>query len=83
MATLLKHGASRTNESLDELRRATAAVARAIGRTEEIDVEFVSENPGTNGNTVRIERPDPSLPYQQVVRAPRPGRLRSAEAAPP
>ncbi len=67
MATLLKHGASRTNESLDELRRATAAVARAIGRTEEIDVEFVSENPGTNGNTVRIERPDPSLPYQQVV----------------
>ena len=69
MATLLKHGASRTNESLDELRRATAAVARAIGRTEEIDVEFVSENPGTNGNTVRIERPDPSLPYQQVVRA--------------
>ena len=69
MATLLKHGASRTNESLDELRRATAAVARAIGRTEEIDIEFVSENPGTNGNTVRIERPDPSLPYQQVVRA--------------
>ena len=67
MATLLKHGASRTNESLDELRRSTAAVARAIGRTEEIDVEFVSENPGTNGNTVRIERPDPSLPYQQVV----------------
>ena len=69
MATLLKHGASRTNETLDELRRATAAVARAIGRSEEIDVEFVSENPGTMGNTVRIERPDPSLPYQQVVRA--------------
>ena len=45
MATLLKHGGSRTNETLDELRRATAAVARAIGRTEEIDVEFVTENP--------------------------------------
>ena len=69
MATLLKHGANRANETLDELRRATAAAARAIGRTEEIDVEFVSENPGATGNTVRIERPDPSLPYQQVVRA--------------
>ena len=70
MAALLKHGASRTNETLDELRRATAAVARAIGRTEEIDVEFVTENPGSAaGNTVRVERPDPSLPYQQVVRA--------------
>ena len=69
MATLLKLGASRANETLDELRRATGAVARAIGRTGEIDVEFVTENPGTTGSTVRIERPDPSLPYQQVVRA--------------
>ena len=69
MPALLKHGASRTNETLDELRRATAAVARAIGRTEGLDVEFVSENPGAAGNMVRVERPDPSLPYQQVVRA--------------
>ena len=69
MPALLKHGASRTNEGLDELRRSTAAVARAIGRTKEIEVEFVAENPGTAGSTVRIERPDPSLPYQQVVRA--------------
>ena len=69
MPALLKHGASRANESLDEFRRAAAAVTRAIGRTEEVDVEFVTENPGTTGNTVRIERPDPSLPYQQVVRA--------------
>ena len=70
MAALLKHGASRTNETLDELRRATAAVARAIGRTEAIDVEFVTENPGAaSGNTVRVERPDPSLPYEQVARA--------------
>ena len=53
MATLLKHGASRANETLDELRRATGAVARAIGRTGEIDVEFVTENPGAAGNTVR------------------------------
>ena len=60
MAALLKHGASRTNDTLDDLRRATAAVARAIGRTEEIDVEFVAENPGAaSGNTVRVERPDP------------------------
>ena len=69
MATILKHGANRTNVALDEFRRGTAAVARAIGRTEEIDVEFVSENPGPTGNILRIERPDPSLPYQQVVRA--------------
>ena len=69
MAMLLKQGASRASEALDELRRATAAVARAIGRTEELDVEFVSENPGASGNTLRIERPDSSLPYQQVVRA--------------
>ena len=69
MATILKHGANRTNEALDEFRRGTAAVARAISRTEEIDVEFVSENPGPTGNILRIERPDPSLPYQQVVRA--------------
>ena len=69
MPALLKHGASRANENLDELRRATAAVARAIGRAEEVEVEFVTENPGAAGNTVRIERPDPSLPYQQVVRA--------------
>ena len=69
MATILKHGANRTNEALDEFRRGTAAVARAIGRAEEIDVEFVSENPGPTGNILRIERPDPSLPYQQVVRA--------------
>ena len=69
MPALLKHGASRTSETLDELRRSTAAVTRAIGRNGEIDVEFVTENPGTAGSTVRIERPDPSLPYQQVVRA--------------
>ena len=69
MPALLKHGASRKNETLDELRRATAATARAIGRTEEFDVEFVTENPGSGGSTVRVERPDPSLPYQQVVRA--------------
>ena len=70
MATVLRqHGASRTNESLDGLRRGTAAVARAIGRTGDLDVEFVSENPGPTGSVLRIERPDPSLPYQQVVRA--------------
>ena len=69
MATLLKQAASRTSEALAELRRATGAAARAIGRTGELDVELVTENPGATGNTVRIERPDPSLPYQQVVRA--------------
>ena len=69
MPALLKHGASRKNETLGELRRATAATARAIGRTEDIDVEFVTENPGSGASTVRVERPDPSLPYQQVVRA--------------
>ena len=69
MATVLKHGAGRTNESLDALRRTTAAAARAIGRTGELDVELVSERPGPTGSTVRVERPDPSLPYQQVVRA--------------
>ena len=67
MAAILKHGASRTNETLDEFRRVTAAAARAIGRTGELDVELVSENPGPTGSTLRIERPDPSLPYQQVV----------------
>ena len=67
MATVLKHGANRTNESLDGFRRGTAATARAIGRTGELDVEFVAESPGTSGQTVRVVRPDPSLPYQQVV----------------
>ena len=67
MATMLRHGAGRTNESLDEFRRTTAATARAIGRTEELDVEFVSDKAGPAGNVVRVERPDPSLPYQQVV----------------
>ena len=67
MATVLKPDAVRRRSSLDELRRATAAAARAIGRTREIDVEFVSENPGSTGSILRIERPDPSLPYQQVV----------------
>ena len=69
MATVLRQGASRTNESLDGFRRGTAAVARAVGRTVDLDVEFVSENPGPTGSVLRIERPDPSLPYQQVVRA--------------
>ena len=69
MATLLKYGASRASETLDELRRATAAAARAIGRTEELDVELVTDNTGVAGSTVRVDRPDPSLPYQQVVRA--------------
>ena len=69
MTALLKRGASRANETLDEFRRATAAVARAIGRAEELDVELVAEHPGATGNTLRVERPDPSLPYQQVVRA--------------
>ena len=68
MATMLRH-AGRVNESLDEFRRTTAATVRAIGRTEDLDVEFVPDKPGPTGNTVRIERPDPSLPYQQVVRA--------------
>ena len=69
MATMLRHGAGRTNESLDGFRRTTAAAARAIGRTEALDIEFVSDKPGPTGNTLRVERPDPSLPYQQVVRA--------------
>ena len=60
-------GASRANGALDELRRATAAAARAIGRTGELDVEFVAESPGASGRTVRVARPDSSLPYQQVV----------------
>ena len=32
-----------------------------------MDVEFVAEGPGASGQTVRVSRPDPSLPYQQVV----------------
>ena len=60
-------GASRANGALDEFRRATAAAARAIGRTGELDVEFVAESPGASGQTVRVARPDSSLPYQQVV----------------
>ena len=67
MAALSRHGSTRPNEILDELRRATAAAARAIGRTGELDVEFVAESPGASGQTVRVSRPDPSLPYQQVV----------------
>ena len=67
MAALPGHGSTRPNGALDELRRATAAAARAIGRTGELDVEFVAESPGASGRTVRVSRPDPSLPYQQVV----------------
>ena len=67
MAALPRHGASRPSEALDELRRATAAVARAIGRTGEFDVEFVAESTGASGQTVRVTRPAPSLPYQEVV----------------
>ena len=67
MAALSRHGATRPNETLDDLRRATAAAARAIGRTGELDVEFVAEGSGASGQTVRVSRPDPSLPYQQVV----------------
>ena len=67
MAALPRQGAGRPNEALDELRRATAAAARAIGRTGELDVEFVAEGAGASGQTVRVSRPDPSLPYQQVV----------------
>ena len=62
-----RSGARRANGALDELRRATAAAARAIGRTGELDVEFVAESPGASGRTVRVAKPDPSLPYQQVV----------------
>ena len=67
MAALPRHGASRPSEALDELRRATAAAARAIGRTGEFDVEFVAESTGASGQTVRVTRPAPSLPYQEVV----------------
>ena len=69
MAASLKHGASRKGEVIDRLRLATAATARAIGRNAELDVEFVTESPGVAGDKVRVARPDPSLPYQQVVRA--------------
>ena len=69
MAVISRHGQSRADGVLDELRRATAAAARAIGRTDELDVEFVTDNPATAGTTVRVVRPDPSLPYEQVARA--------------
>ena len=69
MPALPKHDASRKTEALDGLRQATAAAARAIGRTGELDVELVTDGPGAAGSTVRVERPDPSLPYEQVVRA--------------
>ena len=68
MAVIPKLGAGRTNEALEGLRQATAAAARAIGRTGEFDIEFVTDSPGAAGSSVRIERPDPSLPYEQVVR---------------
>ena len=69
MALIPKQGRGRTNEALDGLRQATAAAARAIGRTGEFDIEFVTDGPDAAGSTIRIERPDPSLPYEQVVRA--------------
>ena len=70
MAVTPRHGPSRADAELDEFRRATAAAARAIGRTGELDVEFATEGSGpAAGNTVRMARPDPSLPYEQVARA--------------
>ena len=69
MALIARQPQSRADAVLDELRRSTAAAARAIGRTDALDVEFVTESPGSAGSTVRVERPDPSLPYEQVARA--------------
>ncbi len=62
-----RHGTGRPNDTLGEFRRVTAAAARAIGHTGTLDVEFTGETPGATGQTVRITRPDASLPYQQAV----------------
>ena len=51
---------------LEEFRESTASTTRAIAREPEIEVEFVSDSPSLGGKTLRLRRPSPSLPYQEV-----------------
>ena len=86
MSTNVKHRSNRVraldprkDDRLDEFRRSSSAVVRALGQNPALEVEYTGETGGGRGGparnrvgsgaVVRIDRLDASLPRDQVERA--------------
>ena len=45
-------------EILDEFKKSITATVKSIGKSEDIEIEFVNEKPSINGNQVYLSSPN-------------------------
>jgi len=48
----------KNNEFIEEFKRSISATAKSIGRNEDLEINFVKENPSINGNVINLTEPN-------------------------
>ena len=49
---------SKSNEFIEEFKRSLTATVKSIGKNDELEINFVKENPSVNGNTINLTEPN-------------------------
>ena len=48
----------KNNEFIEEFKRSISATVKSIGRNEDLEINFVKENPSINGNVINLTEPN-------------------------
>ncbi len=49
---------SKNNEFIEEFKKSLAATVKSIGKNEDLEINYVKENPSINGNTINLTDPN-------------------------
>ena len=48
----------KNNELIDEFKKSISATVKSIGKNEELEINYVKENPSIDGNTINLTEPN-------------------------
>ena len=49
---------SKNNEYIDDFKKSISATVKSIGKNEQLEINYVKENPSINGNTINLTEPN-------------------------
>ena len=49
---------SKNNEYIEDFKKSISATVKSIGKNEQLEINYVKENPSINGNTINLTEPN-------------------------